>query len=342
MSLVGVWGFASSMFQENKQILNILYTLCMMVMFYACWTAIPILLSDVKRIDTCCDVSFLPLYVVVMLSLILGVTIWKADRLSGCFLSAAQAAWAASLCSIMSCHRALDSSGKKRVVFCIILVACLLCLALTRTRAHILGTGVALAYMVLHTKRWTYAAICVPSFLLLIYLHSPKSVESVQSFLRLSDTAGKVDTRSETWKESLPFIAESPLFGHGWLSRWEPETSSQRPYYNPDDDPHNATLTVAKAIGVPGGVLMLMIFGLLLRICFRRKQQMRVGSDHGATLLGGVILWTVIDGIFDNVLLSFGATTHRYTWMILALLLVRSGSANNQPRHRYTTATIWK
>jgi O-antigen ligase len=121
---------------------------------------------------------------------------------------------------------------------------------------------------------------------------------------------------------------EHLLIGEGWLARWgDPSAKGYDvggvAVYTFDDDPHNALLTLGQSLGLVGLLLGLLLFGELLRRAAAEAQLALVTPTDWGALLCGLVVWVFCMALAGNALLSFGATTDRYVWVLMALCLRR-------------------
>ena len=319
-------------------VLNVVYSVTFGLMFAVCWLVAPSLVRKVgwhKSLDW----AFAPLYGCVVVSFLMCMASgFSLTRVHGVFYTSAQAAWSASLCALAAYYRTMTSRGMKRNIF----LGCLACSAgltiLTRTRGHILAmmAGLVVMWALCATtpqERTTrrgqaIAAFVVVGFLAMFYGESKQAGKTMEYLrIREGETTGVLDTRTTCWKLGWDSICESPVVGQGWLSKWAGQSGGESAAqtgrsYSFTDDPHNLYLTVGKSVGFPGLVAILTIMVALNLKAFRMFQTCRhFGATPEQGLFMALVGWTLAASLISNPLISFGATTDRYTWAMLGTYL---------------------
>lgn len=123
------------------------------------------------------------------------------------------------------------------------------------------------------------------------------------------------DPRHVLWDEAIHMIAEKPLAGHGFeVPAWRVEfarrtQASTTP--NAFDHAHNALLNYGLQMGVPGALLVLVLFGILLASFLRLSRVTplaRLAAGCGLALVAGFFLRNMTDDFFNRQsLLLFAA-----------------------------------
>lgn len=324
--LLSIWAFPVSLFQ-TKVSLNLLYSLGFMGMIvYTC--LISPMVWRREEFDQFLDAATLPMCLNV-LACVVWPNMSAGGRFYGMFYTVAQAAWTASFCAIVCFHRLGNSMGWRRAFWAGCLMVGTTVTIMTRTRGDIFALVVALASMagarVARRSARPILLYCVSAFGVLAVLaclqcNKPQK-DAILHYLRLSEDQGeRLDTRSKNWAEGIESIAAHPVWGSGWLSRWGESTSTERGEYTFDDDPHNFLITVGKSLGVAGALAGGLLVGTLFYIVIRSSSVPAGLCARDRAFLRAICLWMLISAGFSNILISFGATTDRYCWVILSIL----------------------
>lgn len=206
--------------------------------------------------------------------------------------------------SILTAFTLPERAVKRRIVFAVILLSLLLCLALTYSR----GAWVSLAAIVLgltlfYDKRFGLLFLLVP--VVLAFYHG-QVVERFLSLFSGEDTS--VDLRFALWESTMAMIEEHPLLGVGWGAYF-----LSYPDYNffiQEEGvlifhAHNMYLNMLAEVGIPGGMAFLLAFFAQGILCWRNY---RHGNDSFTKSmgLGGVLMVMALSIISmgDHVLFS--------------------------------------
>ena len=161
-------------------------------------------------------------------------------------------------------------------------------------------------------------------------------------YMRLRGDLGTVGrTRWNNWRSAVKEVNEAPIMGKGFSSRWVGESGNLRGgkrgiRYDFTSDPHNVWLTLAKSVGVPGAVLFACFLFGWTRLAWACHRQALIRGARIAvpSLWTALMAWAVVAGLFENVLLSFGAVGDRFAWVALGLLTCPHPAAARPKRPR--------
>lgn len=228
--------------------------------------------------------------------------------------------------SILTAFTLREKAVKRKTVFAGILLALLLCLALTYSR----GAWVSLAAIVLgltlfYDKRFGFLFLLVP--VVLAFYHG-QVVERFLSLFSGEDTS--VDLRFALWESTVAMIEEHPLLGVGWGTYF-----LAYPDYNffiQEEGvlifhAHNMYLNMPAEVGIPGGLAFLGAFFAQGILCWKNY---RHGKDSFTKSmgLGGVLMVMALSVISmgDHVLFSRSVS---FCFWSLAALCVSCGKKEN-------------
>lgn len=335
---LGFWGIVSSLFQE-KNALNLLYSVGFLGMFAYCWLVSPVIIQK-ESFGRFIDAAIIPIALCVLLSCIWPKHDPHSGRLHGIFDTTGQAAWSCSFCAIICFYRLHTAVGLRRLMHLLCFIGSIILTIMTRTRGHIGAMLVAIVAMLLvslsgNTKRKSMVRTSVYASLAAVLIVGSLSLSSshkqhIVHYFRLSGNMSELlENRTDNWKEGINAIAANSFLGQGWLSRWGVTTSSQQADYNYDDDPHNFVLTIGKSLGLIGCVIAIGLLIVFARLFAGSFVVANCNFSEESLLLGGVALWLIIVSLVGNILISFGATTDRYCWVIMSLLILGRISNRN-------------
>ncbi len=181
------------------------------------------------------------------------------------------------------------------------------CLSRTSVLATVVALAVGYRHVIFKPAYFKYFFIAGFVGLLVVLLASTQSDIEQQLMNKLAFLSKSGDTeelttatgRSEIWAYSMRLISEQPLTGYGaTTSVFFLEQYSQ---YT-----HNLILNVAFSSGIFGGLAcVLMILGRLRSLFFNRHP-----------LADSVIVFIVVNGIFENVIFSILAGMPTMIWIV--------------------------
>jgi hypothetical protein len=341
---LGLWGIVSSLFQETAA-LNLLYSVGFLGMFAYCWLITPIT-WDSRSISQFLDIAIIPIALSILASFIWPKYTPYTGRFVGVFYTTAQAAWSAGLCAIVCFYRLHSVKGLLRLFYLACFIGAIAITAMTRTRGHIAALIVAVMAMSLAggsvntirksmVRTSVFASLAAILIVALLSL-SPSRKTHLVHYFRLTDNMPELlKNRSENWTDGMSAIAANSFLGQGWLSRWGGVSSSEGTEYTYDDDPHNFVLTTGKSLGIIGCVLAVSLLIILARLLLRPVFLGTRYISNQFILFAGLASWLIIISLVGNILISFGATTDRYCWGIMSLLIL----ANKSPRNIHKLRT---
>ncbi len=171
-----------------------------------------------------------------------------------------------------------EATGQRRwsllAPLSVFLVACLICLMLTKSRTAYLATMAGVAALIFAAgakivdRRWLAmggaAIIVIGALIMLGVLVGGIDIEV------LSETLKSFSYRVEYWRATLSMIGDSPIFGCG-PGQFQPAyTEYKLPQASETvADPHNFILEVAATTGIPGLLMLLAAVGFHVRTAMR-------------------------------------------------------------------------
>jgi O-antigen ligase len=197
-------------------------------------------------------------------------------------------------------------------------------LLLTASRTSLVGTVLALL-MYFALSGWKSRKKLILSGLLVVgvcslFLLGAGLLPVIKNALSLKrDEDVSIDSfsgRTEIWQDVSHYIAEKPLIGHGYGSFWTPahitEISDLEKWGVPDG--HSAYIDYLLTLGAVGLILYLLCIGQGFRKAFQLSKTAR---NHEAGFIGAVLLFGVIDGLFES---SIGEGSFLMLLFIMSLI----------------------
>lgn len=207
--------------------------------------------------------------------------------------------------SILTAFTLREKAVKRKTVFAGILLALLLCLALTYSR----GAWVSLAAIVLgltlfYDKRFGFLFLLVP--VVLAFYHG-QVVERFLSLFSGEDTS--VDLRFALWESTVAMIEEHPLLGVGWGTYF-----LAYPDYNffiQEEGvlifhAHNMYLNMPAEVGIPGGLAFLGAFFAQGILCWKITAMERTASPSPWALAACSWSWPLLSSAWGTMSSSAG------------------------------------
>jgi putative inorganic carbon (hco3(-)) transporter len=222
--------------------------------------------------------------------------LYVADRISGFMSHWMTFGGQMMIASLFLLAFVFFSREKGRLVWasCALLAVMGIAMLLSGTRSIWLGTAVGAAYLIWCWRKWMLLA--TPLFLVLVIFASPAFVQ--ERFLSIVKPHGDTDSNMHRYvcvRVGMEMIKAHPLFGLG------PEQVGEhfKEYIPPDiKQPlpegfyghlHNIYVQYAAERGIPALLLLLWMFGIILRDFFRAAGK----SGDGDFLLYGAIAATL-------------------------------------------------
>ncbi len=141
-------------------------------------------------------------------------------------------------------------------------------------------------------------------------------VQSVTQKVTFTAAEGRssVDERAQFWDQAIAFIKERPVFGWGPYSFRFIQPKKMENVLATSDHPHNVFLKIAMERGIPGMILYMSIFGVVLGVAlfsfFHARKATSVDNDMQIAMMivavSGVVLHNMIDFNLQFVSISFG------------------------------------
>jgi len=128
--------------------------------------------------------------------------------------------------------------------------------------------------------------------------------------------------RLDFWRNSLVFIAEAPVLGHGTGSIREQFRRTGTGRLAMATNPHNQILAIAIQLGLVGSILLLAMWISQLRLFFRPGLAAGIGV--------AVVVQSVVSSLFNSSLFDF-ATGWAYVWGVGVLCGMTLHSGNIEP-----------
>jgi O-antigen ligase len=124
--------------------------------------------------------------------------------------------------------------------------------------------------------------------------------------------------RSEIWEFSLAAVAEKPVIGHGYAAFWdgaaEGQTTQGSEWAVTAAHSHNSYLDLAVNIGLPGLLLVILIFVLAPLRNFQEVQ-----THNRSSALGKLFMTIWLFGLYFGVTETFLVERQNPVWFIFAL-----------------------
>ncbi|QPF91043.1 O-antigen ligase family protein [Bradyrhizobium commune] len=178
----------------------------------------------------------------------------------------------------------------------------------------------ALASLVYVTRSlWLKRIICFAP-LIVMNLLTVGSVASpaLSSITRLLPVDPTFTGRSDIWEFALAAVAEKPLIGHGYAAFWddvtERQTAKGAEWAVTAAHSHNSYLDLAITIGLPGLLLVILIFVLAPLRNFQATQ-----AHNRSNALGKLFLTIWLFGLYFGTTETFLLERQNPVWFMFAL-----------------------
>lgn len=234
-----------------------------------------------------------------------------------------EATYAAVVC--LSAWTFSIDAPKRRWISILAFILAFILLLLTKSRTSLAALLVALTALQTIRLRGGHRLLFVSGMILIAGIGlTAASFVGKQVQNRLSSAAamgrtedvGSLTGRLPLWEELMTEVAESPLFGRGYLAYWD----SERIEYLSDvfnweiPHGHNMYLDVALDSGLVGLVLLLTMYCAGL-VCAGKYHQ-RTG-EPGAAVLFGLLVFAMVHGCTESLFKMFGFSN----FVLMSLLL---------------------
>lgn len=224
------------------------------------------------------------------------------------------------------------SSGDRlsRVVCLITALLSIVLLMLTHTRGAWVGVAAEIAVYAWVQRRHVFglvaATLVVAALLGVIVVRETRELTTLERWKEVNASVLEPESlrvRLQVWEKGGQAIADHPLTGLGFG-----KNSFYKAYYEREGwvpraaHLHNLFLETAVEIGVPGLLILLWLFGLIVLNAWRVWRQNRC-AEAGLVSLAVILMVTgfTISGLFDHM---YVAGLAQFFWLLVALQLAVS------------------
>lgn len=335
-SLIFFWSMISAMYQAEP-LVEAAYAVMWFTMVLACWWASPRILNfvELKRVVFW---QMLPIAACVVISAILFFLKQNydpmTDRYAGVFYTSPAMSEAARLALIFAIG-ALIIYKQAHSTHILIIICAILCIILTRQRESYGQLVMLSLIMVLFNKgmnKFSYIIIYGAALFIMMLYYNTLNIDdknTMLEFARLNNADSVHDLINERhtgYTNAQEAIVNNPLYGVGFTKRYSYygarlgdriQGINNIEVYSFDDDPHIALLTLGKSIGIPGIVLGLLLYMLVILVGVFAFVYY---NGEISILIIGFAATAIMSSMFTNTLLSFGAINDRYLWVMIGVL----------------------
>jgi len=182
-------------------------------------------------------------------------------------------------------------------------------LALSLSRAALLGLGVAVILLLwMRRREWGAAAVgAIPLAVLGAYFFLPSGMLDAIVSSALSTFTGSGETRTEIWRQAVQAIANAPLTGIGLANfpvifRYNIYLPPNWPF--PIVHAHNVFLQAALDLGLPGAVAFALLLADIAWHALRAGRRLEGAAAGVCCGLGAALLAFGVFGMFDAIQLT--------------------------------------
>ena len=178
----------------------------------------------------------------------------------------------------------------------------------------------ALASLVYVTRNlWLKRIICfVPLIVMNLLTVGSVASPALSSITRLLPVDPTFTGRSDIWEFALAAVAEKPIIGHGYAAFWddvtERQTAKGSEWAVTAAHSHNSYLDLAITIGLPGLLLVILIFVLAPLRNFQATQ-----AHNRSNALGKLFLTIWLFGLYFGTTETFLLERQNPVWFMFAL-----------------------
>jgi O-antigen ligase len=178
----------------------------------------------------------------------------------------------------------------------------------------------ALASLVYVTRSlWLKRIICfVPLIVMNLLTVGSVASPTLSSLTRLLPVDPTFTGRSDIWEFALSAVAEKPIIGHGYAAFWDDVTARQTAqgaeWAVTAAHSHNSYLDLAITIGLPGLLLVILIFVLAPLRNFQATQ-----AHNRSNALGKLFLTIWLFGLYFGTTETFLLERQNPVWFMFAL-----------------------
>ena len=178
----------------------------------------------------------------------------------------------------------------------------------------------ALASLVYVTRSlWLKRIVCfVPLIVMNLLTVGSVMSPSLGAMTRLLPLDPTFTGRSEIWEFALAAVAEKPIIGHGYAAFWddvtERQTAAGSEWATSAAHSHNSYLDLAVTIGLPGLLLVVLVFVLAPLRNFQTVQ-----AHNRSNALGKLFLTIWLFGLYFGTTETFLLERQNPVWFMFAL-----------------------
>ncbi len=232
--------------------------------------------------------------------------------------------------------------GVSRTVICVYAVDLFVLLLATKTRSAWLSLWtVFFIFGLLKSRKYLLWVILLP---ILVVPFSSSARERVSElFSSHSSRKNSLSWRVELWKQAIPEIKKSPIFGHGLASFVPLSKNFFKDASKTGVGAHNIYIQTAFELGFLGLLAFLSIFaGIFLELLRRRGPPLSDEDSKGRLILATFILLYMVVGASDNMLyyLAFNWYFFFLIGLLLAGIKLKSAQSQNLIPRKATSACL--
>ncbi len=233
-----------------------------------------------------------------------------------------------------------EDDRRTKVLGIVATISIILALGATVTRAGWIAGFVGIALLLfLQGRRRILAALTVGIIVVIVLTMTvlPRMSLGNEFSKAFLSRRGSIDERIETWRITLPVVAERPLFGHGpdtFRSAFSPHDTESRVALVGGsmlvDNAHSYPLQLAATLGVPAVVVFFTLVLLVLTVALARERQ--IAETRYVTGLVVAVIAYLVSLLFTVDTLGSGLVF----WIFLGIL--RGSTIDIAPRARFKGA----
>ena len=177
------------------------------------------------------------------------------------------------------------------------------------SKTGILGTAALVVLLAVHIGGWRISVTLAASIIIVVSIGlwwSPQArlrltdvmadIRFVQTQTDRSEVTLSTASRIDFWRKALEFTEEAPLFGHGTGSTrflyQSLEPTRPSPYGEAVPDPHNQFFAITIQVGLIGGALLLVMWGVHFSAF--------LGRDLTGVLGQAIVIQNFVGSLFNS------------------------------------------
>jgi len=177
------------------------------------------------------------------------------------------------------------------------------------SKTGVLMTVALIGLFVVHAEGWRRSLLIAAPIALVVAIALWSSVSAQRRLAEIATDIHAVDgnkgsseatlstaSRLDFWSKAVEFIKEAPLFGHGTGSTkslyQSLEATRPSPYGEAVPDPHNQFLAIAIQVGLLGGAILLVMWGVHF--------SMFIGRSFASAVGQAVVVQNFIGSLFNS------------------------------------------